>query len=70
MALKNPVRTDYFRDLANVTMFSGSDGFYRYVYGDFQNISEALKELPRIQKMGYKDAFIMYMARYRKISSD
>ena len=70
MALKNPVKTDYFRDLANVTMFSGSDGFYRYVYGDFQNISEALKELPRIHKMGYKDAFIMYMARYRKISSD
>jgi outer membrane protein OmpA-like peptidoglycan-associated protein len=70
MALRKPVRTDYFRDIGNVTMFSGNDGFHRYVYGDFQNISEALKELPRIQNMGYKDAFIMYMARYKKITSE
>ena len=69
MALKNPVRTDYFRDLGNVTMFSGSDGFHRYVYGNFQTISEALKELPRIQNMGYKDAFIMYIARYKKVDA-
>jgi outer membrane protein OmpA-like peptidoglycan-associated protein len=69
MALRNPVRTDFFRDLGNVTMFSGNDGFHRYVFGDFQYISEAQKELPRIQNMGYKDAFIMYMARYKKIKS-
>ena len=66
MALRNPVGIDYFRDPGNVTMFSGSDGFHRYVYGNFPNISEALKELPRIQKKGYKDAFIMYLARYKK----
>jgi outer membrane protein OmpA-like peptidoglycan-associated protein len=69
MALKNPVRTDYFRDVGNVTMFRGRDGLHRYVYGDFQSISEALKELPRIQNMGYKDAFIMYMARYKKAAA-
>ena len=68
MALRNPVGTDYFRDIGDVTMFSGNDGFHRYVFGDFQNISEALKELPRIQNMGYKDAFIIYMARYKKIT--
>jgi outer membrane protein OmpA-like peptidoglycan-associated protein len=69
MALRNPVTADYFRDLGNVTMFSGNDGFHRYIYGDFQNISEAQKELPRIQNMGYKDAFIIYMARYKKITA-
>jgi outer membrane protein OmpA-like peptidoglycan-associated protein/tetratricopeptide (TPR) repeat protein len=70
MALKNPVKVSYFRDLGNVMMFVGKDGFHRYVYGEFEEISEALEELPRIRKMGYHDAFIMYLARYKTISSE
>ncbi len=70
MALKNPVKVDYFRDLDNVRMFVGKDGFHRYVYGEFEEIAEALKELPRVRKMGYHDAFIMYLARYKTVSSE
>jgi outer membrane protein OmpA-like peptidoglycan-associated protein len=66
MALRKPVSIDYFSNLENVTMFIGNDGLHRYVYGNFQSMSEALKELPRIRKMGYKDAFIVYMERYKK----
>jgi len=70
MALKNPVKVDYFRDLGNVRMFIGKDGLHRYVYGEYEEISEALKELPRVRKMGYHDAFIMYLARYKTISTE
>jgi outer membrane protein OmpA-like peptidoglycan-associated protein len=66
MALRKPVSVNYFRKLGNVTMFKGSDGLHRYVYGNFPEMSEALKELPRIRSLGYKDAFIIYMESYKK----
>jgi outer membrane protein OmpA-like peptidoglycan-associated protein len=68
MALRKPVSIDYFSNLKGVTMFKASDGLYKYVYGSFPDMSEALKELPRIRKMGYSDAFIVYMERYKKAS--
>ncbi|KPK86996.1 MAG: hypothetical protein AMS27_03655 [Bacteroides sp. SM23_62_1] len=68
MALRNPVNTDYFTDLEDVRMFVGKDGLHRYVYKEFEEISEAQEELPRIRNMGYQDAFIMYLARYKTMS--
>lgn len=70
MALRNPVNVEYFRDLDDVRMFVGKDGLHRYVYKEFKEISDALDELPRVRNMGYQDAFIMYLARYRTISSE
>ncbi len=66
MALKNPVEVSYFKPLEGVVMYSGNDGLHRYVYGTYQGIEEALKVLPSIKEMGYKDAFIMSILRYRK----
>lgn len=68
MALRNPVRTSHFKPLEPVTMYSGKDGFHRYVYGEFDSIRKALDRLPSIRKMGYDDAFIMSVLRYRKLS--
>ena len=70
MALRNPVKVDYFRDLDDVKMFIGNDGLHRYVYSEFEEISDAQAELPRIRNMGYQDAFIMYLARYKTISGE
>jgi outer membrane protein OmpA-like peptidoglycan-associated protein/tetratricopeptide (TPR) repeat protein len=70
MALRKPVKVDYFRDLDNVKVFIGKDGLHRYVYSEFDEISEAQAELPRIRNMGYQDAFIMYLARYKTISAE
>jgi len=65
MALENPVEVSHFTNLEGVRKFQGRDGLYRYVYGEFNNIDEALKLLPVIQSKGYPDAFIMYLARYQ-----
>jgi outer membrane protein OmpA-like peptidoglycan-associated protein/tetratricopeptide (TPR) repeat protein len=66
MALRKPRSIDYFSNLKDVTMYKASDGLYKYVYGSFPDMSAALKELPRVRKMGYKDAFIVYLGRYKK----
>jgi outer membrane protein OmpA-like peptidoglycan-associated protein/tetratricopeptide (TPR) repeat protein len=68
MALKNPVEISYFKPLEGVVMYRGKDGLHRYVYGDFPNVREAIQRLPSIRQMGYEDAFIMSILRYRKLS--
>ena len=67
MALENPVEVTYFKDLDGVRKFQGRDGLFRYVYGEYEDIGEALNRLPEIRDMGYSDAFIMYLARYKKL---
>lgn len=70
MALRKPVSIDYFSNLKDVTMYKASDGLYKYVYGSFPDMSAALKELPRVRKMGYKDAFIVYLGRYKRSTNE
>ena len=68
MALKNPVDISYFRDMEKVRKYVGKDGFNRYVCGEFDSIEKALKELPLVRQKGYKDAFVMSVDRYERIS--
>ncbi|MFC2111913.1 OmpA family protein [Bacteroidota bacterium] len=68
MALKNPVEISHFKPLQDIEMYAGKDGFHRYVYGEFNSINEALGRLPEIKLMGYKDAFIMSILRYERLS--
>ena len=42
----------------------GADGLHRYIYGEFSSVKEALKRLPEIRAMGYRDSFIMNMKKY------
>ncbi len=58
MALKNPVKVNYFKDVSNVVLTKYSDGFYRYTVGNTDSYSEAQKIKDEINKLGYKDAFI------------
>jgi len=67
MALKNPVSVDFFQPLEGVLMYAGRDGLHRYVYGEFDGIDLALDMLPILKDMGYHDAFIMSVLRYRKL---
>jgi predicted Rdx family selenoprotein len=66
MALKNPVPVTYFKDLEAVSRFEGNDGLTRYVTGEYKEIDEAFDELRMVREKGYHDAFIMYLARYRR----
>ncbi len=66
MALKRPVPVTYFKDLERVSKFEGNDGLTRYVTGEYTEIDTAFDELKNVRTKGYQDAFIMYLARYRK----
>jgi len=65
MALKNPVDISYFNPLEDVFMHKGIDGLHRYIQGDYKSIDRAMQELPRIRELGYDDAFIMSVLRYK-----
>ena len=67
MALKNGRDASWFSNLPGVKRVDGSDGLYRYIYGDFESISAALEKLPEIKALGYRDAFIMNMKNYQLV---
>lgn len=62
IALKNPVDISYFKDVTNVKVSHGNDGFYRYTVGEFSNASEAREKLIEIHQKGYSNAFIRKIA--------
>lgn len=58
MALKKPVRTDYFNNIPGIKVQIGNDGYYRYITGQFDDKAVLMTELSRIKKLGYENAFI------------
>ncbi|MCB2197134.1 MAG: tetratricopeptide repeat protein [Bacteroidetes bacterium] len=58
MALKVPVKVDYFEDVDHVILTQYPDGFYRYTVGNTESYQEALALKEEIHKKGYTDAFI------------
>ena len=48
-ALNIPLGRDYFKDLYDVRVIEGPDKIYRYIYGDFESLQNAKKELARIK---------------------
>ena len=61
MALKNPVRADYFKNIIDITVQIGNDGFYRYVTGKYYDINEAKYKLKELSSRDYPGAFIRKM---------
>ena len=64
MALKNPVKVDYFKDVDNVILTQYPDGYYRYTVGNTELYTEAKAIKEKIHDIGYKNAFI----RVNKVS--
>jgi tetratricopeptide (TPR) repeat protein len=58
MALKKPVQIDYFNNIPGINVQIGNDGYYRYITGQFDDKAMLMKELSRIKKLGYENAFI------------
>jgi outer membrane protein OmpA-like peptidoglycan-associated protein len=56
-ALSAPT-SDLFPGLTNVRMIKGSDGWYRYVTGEYYGYSRAVDALKRVKNSGYPQAFI------------
>ncbi len=46
------------RNLDSVSVFKGTDKYYRYIYGQYETIEKVLSNLLKIRSAGFKDAFI------------
>ena len=67
IAMSSPLDMDYFIAINGIKRIVGKDGIYRYVVGEFSSPEEALTALPGIKIIGYPDAFVMNLARYRDL---
>jgi len=43
----------------------GNDGNYKYIYGNYKSVDEARKDLEKIKKSGYPDAYIVNMQNFK-----
>ncbi len=60
-----PIDIKTFSSLKGVQEKIGNDGLYKYLYGNFSNIDDARKELKKVQKLGYQDAFVAGMNKFK-----
>lgn len=57
-AMHNPIDLKFFKPL-DVKEIKCLDGYYRYIYGEFESYNNAKTKLKNIIKQGYTDAFII-----------
>lgn len=55
---KSPVSMDMFREITGVREISGDDGYYRYLYGEYENQAHAQEALKGILEKGFGEALI------------
>ncbi len=65
LALKVPVDISYFKNIDGVKRIKGSDGIYRYVWGQYE-YKKALQKRKELIRNGYTGAFIMNLDYYKK----
>jgi len=58
MALKNPVKVNYFKNVDDVVLTKYPDGFYRYTVGNTTSYQKAQSLKEKIHGLGYANAFI------------
>ncbi|MCX7863167.1 MAG: OmpA family protein [Bacteroidales bacterium] len=65
-AYTTPVSLSTFKNLKGVEEHYCNDGFYRYTYGKYKTRAEALKEKERITELGYPDAFVVDLEKFKE----
>jgi len=65
-AFTSPVDLSIFKNLNGVEEHYCNDGFYRYTYGKFKTRNEALKEKEKIVELGYFDAFVIELDKFKQ----
>lgn len=58
MALKSPVDVNRFSNLPDIKVEQRGDSFYRYFTGNYATYQQAINDLTRVEKLGYKGAFV------------
>ncbi len=63
-SLTKPVNIGVFRGLTGVKEHIANNGLYKYTYGTYSSMSEAKKDLKKVAKKGYPDAFVINVEKY------
>ena len=58
LATRGEADTKIFDGLSGVTKVEGDDGFIRYIYGEYDTISDTRTDLSRLRDNGFPDAFV------------
>jgi len=62
----NPISLTVFKTLKmDIKELIGNDGNYKYIYGNYKSVDEARKDLEKIKKSGYPDAYIVNMQNFK-----
>lgn len=64
-SLAEPVNLSHFKNLKDVKELIGNDQKYKYIYGNYSSVDEARKELNKIRKCGYENAFIINLNKFK-----
>ncbi len=64
-SLSEPVNISHYKEFKGVKELIGNDQKYKYIYGTFTSVDEAKKELNKIKKYGYDNAFIINVNKYK-----
>ena len=65
-ALKNPTDQVKTRGLKDIEKIVGSDGYTRYIWGEFMGKTSARQALSDVIQLGFYDAFIVDINRFRQ----
>jgi outer membrane protein OmpA-like peptidoglycan-associated protein len=57
-AARQPLNMNLFKGIEGVREITSADGYYRYVYGEYNSFTEAKTALAPIHKSGFTEAFI------------
>jgi outer membrane protein OmpA-like peptidoglycan-associated protein len=63
-AMKTPLNMKYFNNIEGVKEIIAKDGYYKYIYGKYSKLDDAKKDLKKVKKRGYSDAFIVNVEKY------
>ena len=63
-SLAEPVNLSHFKNLKGVKELIGNDQKYKYIYGKYSSVDDARKELNKIKKYGYENAFVVNMNKF------
>lgn len=64
-SLSEPVNLSHFKELKGVKELIGNDQKYKYTYGSYQTVDDAKRDLNKIIKQGYQNAFVINVNKYK-----
>lgn len=63
VALSNPKRLSQFESIADLMVYKGNDGLYRYCVGKYSSPEEAQEDLGKLASLGYDKAFVRVLGK-------